>query len=379
MVLIVGLTMVLFSCGGNSQIDNDFGPYPVNTPPTVPSNGAYVGALLLTGQTTVSEFNSATGVNQAAFGEFIRFPEVLDRAANEYEKIVLFVKACRAVSAIPVITIQTFGGLDSYTEDQIQEFASMLYGFHTAMIIRWNNEMNGSWYPWGQQPIKYIERFKTFAQILHLSAPNVAMAWTPNQGWGYPWTGGTYSVQPGTEDFTVMDTNGDGALTEADDPYGPFYPGDEAVDWVGHSFYHWANGSERGYNEVPYDGKWGQINGIGNAIPNFHDIFAVGHSKPMMIAETSAFYDPLDTKGGGASEVAIKEAWIRQVYNLTESANVKLPESLPRIRMILWFSQLKPESEVGHDVDWRVHANAEIAASYQAAIADAYFLKAGSQ
>ena len=33
----------------------------------------------------------------------------------------------------------------------------------------------------------------------------------------------------------AMDTNGDGAVDNLDDPYEPYYPGDTSVDWVGMS------------------------------------------------------------------------------------------------------------------------------------------------
>jgi hypothetical protein len=34
-----------------------------------------------------------------------------------------------------------------------------------------------------------------------------------------------------------MDTNGDGVLDNSDDPFTPYYPGDDMVDWVGISVY----------------------------------------------------------------------------------------------------------------------------------------------
>ena len=37
-------------------------------------------------------------------------------------------------------------------------------------------------------------------------------------------------------------------LNMADDPYGPYYPGDDAVDWVGMSLYHWGSSYPWGAN-----------------------------------------------------------------------------------------------------------------------------------
>ena len=125
----------------------------------------------------------------------------------------------------------------------------------------------------------------------------------------------------------MLDTNKDGKLTETDDPYGPYYPGDAYVDWVGLSFYHW--GYDRGVNQLPWTGKWGHALGVSNAIPNFHQVLAAGHGKPMLIAETSAFYDSLNTKSGQVSETAIKQNWIQQVYNLTDATQPRLDLAFP--------------------------------------------------
>ncbi len=38
----------------------------------------------------------------------------------------------------------------------------------------------------------------------------------------------------------MLDTNGDGKLDMSDDMYTPYYPGDEWVDWVGMSIFHFS-------------------------------------------------------------------------------------------------------------------------------------------
>jgi hypothetical protein len=347
-----------------------------STPPAIPATGTYIGGILLDGQTSIDDFNSSTGVKHAAFMEFVKFPDVVDTTNTEYTKLNAFITACKAANAIPTITLQTEGGLSSYTEIDIIAFAMMLYDFNTSIFLRWNHEMNGSWYAWGQQPTLYISKFREFADQIHTRAPNVAMVWTPNQGWGYPWAGGTYSIASTSTDFAILDTNHDGVLNDLDDPYTPYYPGDTYVDWVGHSYYHWSNISERGWNQVPYDGQWGQANGVNNDVINFHDTFAVGHDKPMMIAETSALYDPNNVKGGNASEEDIKKAWIKEVYNLSDDNNPKLNVSFPKIKAIFWFSQLKYEQEVLGDVDWRLNSNQQVIDYYQQVTADPYFVKA---
>ena len=51
------------------------------------------------------------------------------------------------------------------------------------------------------------------------------MLWAPNNGGGYPFPNGTAIADYLTAtDFKAMDTNNDGQITQADDPYAPFYP-----------------------------------------------------------------------------------------------------------------------------------------------------------
>lgn len=40
-----------------------------------------------------------------------------------------------------------------------------------------------------------------------------------------------------------------------DDAYAPYYPGDEAVDWVGMPLYHWGSRYPWGENELPEPNK----------------------------------------------------------------------------------------------------------------------------
>jgi len=332
-------------------------------PPPVPATGAYLGAILDARQTSIEEFNRNTRTRHSFFMTFLAFPEVMDKGALEYPKLDQAIEECRAADAMPILTIETMDGLDSYKTGDVEAFADMLHGFKTPLILRWNHEMNGSWYPWGQKPAQYISKFREFATIMHQRAPGVAMAWTPNQAWGYPW--------PGCMHHDPKVTQG----PHGSDPYAPYYPGDEFVDWVGISFYHW--GETRGANQVPPAGKWGMANGIGNGVPNFHDIFAVGHNKPMLVAETSALFDTNNAKGGNATELDIKRAWIQQVYNLTDAQQPLLNKHLSRIKLICWFNILKHEAEVKGNVDWRISANASVADYYAKSVAADYFIKAG--
>jgi hypothetical protein len=108
------------------------------------------------------------------------------------------------------------------------------------------------------------------AALLRAHTLGATMLWAMNEGGGYPFTGrrpggppplhrpalrrcwarprpapspgllpgagGRYSINCSdpsrAADCRELDTNGDGVLSQADDMYSPFYPGDDVVDWV---------------------------------------------------------------------------------------------------------------------------------------------------
>jgi hypothetical protein len=212
--------------------------------------------------------------------------------------------------------------------------------------------MNGSWYAWGQQPTRYVETFRRVAAAVHSTAPGTSMMWAPNYGGGYPFTGGQFAAKPGTPDFEVLDTDHDGSLTMADDTYAPYYPGDDAVDWVGISLYHWGNQRPWGNNEITENGKFlamltGTYKGTAgddSTVPDFYHVYGVGHNKPVAIPETAAIYTP---SRKGQSELAVKEAWWRQVFS------EETHQRFPQLKMINWFEWKKYEIEINDYVDWR--------------------------
>ncbi len=152
-----------------------------------------------------------------------------------------------------------------------------------------------------------------------------------------------------------------------DDPYAPYYPGDDAVDWVGMSLYHWGSAYPWGENELPEAGKFvaqltGQydgLNGDERAVPDFYATYADGHDKPLAITETAAFYAP---DAGGEAEEAIKSSWWQQVFS------PELHTSFPRLEMINWFEWSKFETEVNAQVDWTVTQDAALLTEFKSAM-----------
>ncbi len=274
----------------------------------------------------------------------------------------------KAEGGILLLTLEPHGGLDTMSSQVIDRLASDLRAINDSgvpVIVRFAHEMNGSWYAWGQQPAKYVAVFRKVAAAVHAQAPGTAMMWAPNYGGGYPFTGGQFAARPGSKAFAMLDTDDDGALTMADDPYAPYFPGDDAVDWVGVSLYHWGNQRPWGNNEVPEADKFDDMltgtysgsAGDDSAIPDFYQVYGVEHGHPVAVPETAAIYTP---SRDGASELKIKRAWWRQVFS------EETHERFPNLKMINWFEWRKYEIEINDDVDWRAGSTDKVTNAFRA-------------
>jgi hypothetical protein len=325
-----------------------------------PADGAYFGVNLDWGNDSAAAVSQRLGRTPVVWVQFVAFP--LDAGARA--NLDAFIDQVASVGGMALITLEPNAGLGSVTDAAIADFASLLPGYAArgvASFVRFAHEMNGSWYAWSQQPSAYVDAFRRVAAAVHAATPQAAMIWAPNYGAGYPFSGGKYEARAGSADFKALDADGDGNLTEADDPYAPYYPGDDAVDWVGMSLYHWGNAYPWGENEVPEDGAfvarltgtYDGANGDESAVPDFYSDYVTGHDKPLAITETAALYDPA---GGGPSESAVKSAWWSQVFAPA------VRDRFPRMRMINWFEWRKQETEVGAVIDWRISANAAMLA-----------------
>ena len=339
-------------------------PASPGTPPVmVPPDGrTWFGVNPDWAEQTAEEVGESLGVMPAVWVQFVRFP--LDDGART--NLEGFFEQVAGVGAYGLVTLEPHDGLDAVTPEAAEQLATLLDAAWTdhgvPTFVRFAHEMNGSWYPWAQQPEAYVDAFRTVAAAIHAGAPASAMVWAPNDGAGYPFTGGSYGAAEGSPEAAALDTDGDGALTRTDDPYAPYWPGDDVVDWVGMSVYFWGLEYPWGENEIAPEGRFaaqltGQPTGahfdeVG--VPDFYATYADGHDKPMAVIETAALYDPA---GDGPEEAEVKGAWFRQVF--TDATR----EAFPRIGMINWFEWRKDEPEVGSVVDWRLGADPALAAS----------------
>lgn len=329
-------------------------------------DGVYFGIGFDWAVDSVDSVVKRFGRAPAVYVRFVEFPE------NKGDRYTIdsLIGMINEHNGILLLTLEPYDGLSSITTQQVEDFAKWIAKHNregTQIFIRFGHEMNGAWYPWCQRPTEYRMAFQMLANAVHYYAPRSYMLWAPNYGDGYPFGHLPYAAKPGTVEFTELDTNHDGSLTQDDDCYGPFYPGDDFVDWVGMSAYHWGGKYPWEENEIAEADKFAAIitgeyngaNGDSTNIPDFYEEYAAGRNKPMAIVETSAFYNT--TRPDEASELAIKQNWWRQVFNQD------IRNRFPQIMMINWFNYPKNESEIGDDlIDWSLCHNPQVLEAFLA-------------
>lgn len=141
----------------------------------------------------------------------------------------------------------------------------------------------------------------------------------------------------------AMDTNGDGIVDVRDDPYTPYYPGNDVVDWVGMSVYWFGQQWPQTLNIAPPTQRFVDVitgrypSSIAAGITyDFYKMFADQHAKPMAVPESGAvFYGSPVAPGPG--ELTIKQTWWRQVYNSTVFS------LYPRLKLVSNFEEAKVE------------------------------------
>ncbi|WGL50589.1 OpgC domain-containing protein [Nocardioides sp. BP30] len=303
---------------------------------------------------TARKYADDLGTSPSLYTQRVHYPLTDDDATYLRE----FAQQAAQQGSVAVVSVEPQVALDKLTVADARRFAGELATLHeqldTFFLVRFAPEMNGSWVIWGQQPNAYKAAFRRVAAAVHSATDQAAMVWAPAYGAGYPFGKSFGSLDLTHGDLKGLDTDGDGKVTEADDPYGPYYPGNGAVDWVGLSLYHFgesrnADPTEQYFapNRVPPTGSfqarldetWGY--GTAGGRTPFYQRFAVGRDKPMLV-ETGAGYEP---GAGGAAEQQIKQSWWRQVL-ASESSH-------PMIGAISWLELTRKEAEAeDHLVEW---------------------------
>lgn len=298
------------------------------------------------------EYADRLGATPSLYTFSIDYP-VTDEGVGQ---LWLFAAEAATQGAALVVQVEPTVPLPELTATDADRLTDVLASLNreldTLALVRFAPEMNGSWRTWGQQPDAYVAAFREVAAAVHAATDQAAMVWSPVYGSGYPFgrEQGTDSEidLSGARETARLDTNGDGRVNERDDPYGPYYPGDDAVDWAGLFLYRFGQSQGIDRNVAPpsaelrarLDETWGY--GREARRDPFYDRFASARDQPMLL-ETAALYNPAV---GGVSELELKRTWWRSVL-----AEVR---ERPLIGAISWLELARVEPEVADQpVDWR--------------------------
>ena len=327
----------------------------INVCNSQPISSCYLAAYLGCGPSDAScitpqQFNEMTGKKHAFFSKYVDASSetgLLDTALWNWANDLKTPGVC----ASPIMFIMPMTGLTVINNGNLDvaysSFANKCLQFNDTMFIIFGHEMNGVWYPWGQQAQEYITAFQHVNNLIKPIAPKVMFCWVPIQAWGQ-------------------------------DVYENYYPGDSCVDWVGLNV---------------YDRDWDENNlctsGFFEAAINyldFYQTYAAQKNKPMMIAETALFdanWDPT------ASTIRIpltdqqqadeKNAWISQIYDKQLLSSI-----YPNLNLVCYFhvSKMEDFSSQTHNfgnilTDWRIPLDSANN-MYSTLISDSYFRGADS-
>ena len=332
------------------------------TPPTPKPGTAWFGPDLDWQKDSARAYDRRLGADASLFAQSTSYPltptglVLLDDLSRQSAQ----------AKAIGVLTMQP-PSLARLNEEDASKFAAAVaratQDDDSFLLLRFAPEMNGSWTPWGRRPVTYVRAFRTLADAVHDATDAAKLVWSPSYGAGYPFsaainsttTTGNAAPDIDQRNLPYLDTNGDDEVTGADDPYGPYYPGDRYVDWVGLTMLRYGSTPRFGANTLPLPGeveaRFMEQFGYGDdkRRDTFYVRFAGGRKQPFLLA-TGAMYNP---RRGGTPEDDIKRAWLRQVVNAVADR--------PMLRAVTWLEQSRVEPEVGGIANWNLTAEATLA------------------
>jgi hypothetical protein len=389
LMLVLALVLLLPVGAAQAAVTAQVAVPPSNITPSSINSGEDLGAsagkpllgsVLEWGADDATGFADRLQATPAVLGHEVSFP--IKAAEKRYLRE--FFAQSAASGAHALLTVNPAIPLAEVNADGAADFAAQLKelatGFPGKLLLRFAPDMNSSWVSWGQQPGAYVPAFRTVAQAFEAES-NAVMVWQPFQGRDYPFTRNRNAPAAGSAGFAALDTNSDGGWDGSDEPYAPYYPGDDVVDWTGLTALHDDTGGGAARNTLPRDGELASLldgtaqgaasgadaaSGGGRAAgrdsdggdSNFYESYAVKRDKPLLL-QTAAYYSP---SAGGPSETEVKTGWWKQVLDGA------VPGKLERIVAVVW-DEATAVGDAGNTlIDWRLTRNADVAAAAGAAV-----------
>jgi hypothetical protein len=200
-------------------------------------------------------------------------------------------------------------------DNYIREFATRAKEWGHPFFLRFDWEMNGTWFPWGEgvngnQPGEFAAAWRHVHDIFtEVGATKVSWVWCP---------------------YVNRTTN-----------LASLYPGNEYVDWTCLDGYNW------GTNPAQPSG-WRSFDNL--FYSTYHQVVdTIAPFKPMVIGETAS------TEWGGS-----KAGWIHNMFEW-------LPTEFPKIRGLIYFEKN------GNNMDWPLESSPSALSSFAAGIEDSRY------
>jgi mannan endo-1,4-beta-mannosidase len=316
-------------------------PLPGEEPPTEtpPPGDAYWGAWIgshLTGtaapcdMSAVTKFEQMTGKPLSMIEFSSPFSDCSKSPCSYYTFPWDPFNSVRAHGAIPFFSwgSQAIPGTPTQPDFQL---ADIIAGAHDSYIRAWATraaewghpfflrfdwEMNGNWFPWGEgvngnQPGEFAAAWRHVHDIFtSVGATNASWVWCPY----------------------VNHLN----------LYATLYPGDSYVDWTCLDGYNWGQNPAAPYGWSTFDELYGA------AYAKVTETLAP--AKPMVIGEIAS------SEYGGS-----KATWIEEMFEA-------LPTEYPQIRGLLWFETLS------NGMDWPLESSESATEAFATGIGDSRYL-----
>jgi hypothetical protein len=200
--------------------------------------------------------------------------------------------------------------VDGSQDAAINKMNAALNAYGGPVLLRWDWEMNGDWYPWGGQgqAKEWVAAYRHLHDLL--TAPNVSWIWNPN----------------------VYNPN---VASGAGVPANPtaWYPGDAYVDWMGADGY--------SYGTESFSKVFG---------PTYKLFQELAPDKPIILPEWAA-----------SNQAGRKAAYISEAFE-------RVPTAFPAIKAMVYYNDT-----LGDGRDWPLENLAAAETAYQAGSARAPF------
>ena len=195
-------------------------------------------------------------------------------------------------------------------DGELRKWASGISAWGKPVLLRFAQEMNGTWYPWsigvsGNTADQYREAWKRMHTVFtDAGAGNVRFVWAPNV------------VTDGTSDFTAA------------------FPGHDLVDYLALDGYNWAGGSGH---------RWQWPEELFSA--SLATLARIDSDRPLLITETASAEGDMPS---------LKADWIRRLFGIVEATD--------RLEGALWFQMDKER-------DWRFNSTPQSLDAFRRSVA----------